>query len=152
MSDKKLAGKCGVYCGSCPIYRASHDNDEKMKFDLSFSTRCTLDKIKCEGCGAPGRFILSEDCYFRKCADEKGGGSCGLCKDYPCEQLQYFYDDGIQKEKEAPVNTKRIKEIGLDRWLEEMDEKWRCKHCDSKLVHGAKSCRVCGALVIRDTK
>lgn len=152
MSDRKLVGRCGIYCGSCPIYRASHDNDEKTRFNLSFSTRCTLDQIKCEGCGTSDRFALSKGCIYRKCANGRGLESCGECKDFPCEALQYFYDDGVNKVKEAPENAKRIKEIGIDKWLEEMDDKWRCKHCDSKLPSDAKSCRICGALVIRDTK
>jgi ribosomal protein L40E len=152
MSDGNLVSRCGIYCGSCPMYRASHDNDEKAKFDIAFSTRCTLDQVRCEGCGSADRFELSQGCTYRKCADDRGIVSCGECKEFPCASLQQLYDQDVEKWKGAPENAKRIKEVGVEKWLEEIEDKNRCKHCDSKLPLGAKSCRVCGALVIRETK
>lgn len=152
MSDKNLVGRCGIYCGGCPVYLASHGGDEKAKFDLAFSIRCTLDQVRCEGCGSPDRFELSEGCTYRKCADDHGVISCGECNEFPCGSLQQLYGQDVEKWKAAPENAKRIKEIGVERWLEEIGDKNRCKHCDSKLPIGAKSCCICGALVINDTK
>ncbi len=152
MSDRNLAGRCGIYCGNCPVYLASHSSDDKAKFDFAFSTRCTLDQVKCEGCGSDDRFELSQGCTYRKCADDHGVGSCGECKEFPCASLQQLYDQDVDKWKDAPENANRIKEVGIDKWLEELEAKNRCKHCDSKLPPGEKSCRVCGALVIRDTR
>ena len=74
------------------------------------------------------------------------------CKEFLCGSLQQLYDKDVEKWKDAPENAKRIKEVGIEQWLEELEDKRRCRHCDSKLPIGAKSCRVCGALVIRDTK
>jgi len=148
MSDRDLAGRCGMYCGSCPIYRASHEKDEKAAFELSFKTRCTLDQIKCEGCGTSDRFPLSKGCVFRKCAKSRNLESCGLCQDFPCDALAAFYSEDMRRQGEAEKNARRIKELGVDKWLEEADVRWRCKHCDSKISLDAKACRVCKALIL----
>jgi len=148
MSDRDLAGRCGMYCGSCPIYRASHDKDEKTLLELSFKTRCTLDQIRCEGCGTSDRFALSQGCIYRKCAKSRDLESCGLCQDFPCEALTAFYGEDMRRQGEAEKNARRIREIGIDKWLEESDARWRCKHCDSKISLDAKACRICKALIL----
>jgi len=148
MSDKDLAGYCGMYCGSCPMYRASHDKDEKAAFELSFKTRCTVEQIKCEGCRTSDRFTLSKGCVFRKCAKGRGLESCSFCQDFPCESLTVFYKEDMRQQGEAEKNARRIKEIGIDKWLDEAEARWRCKHCDSKISLNAKACRICKALIL----
>jgi len=145
MSD--LAGRCGLYCGSCPIYRATHDMDEKRLSELSSGTGCTVDQVRCEGCGNPDLFALSSGCAFRKCAADRGLVSCGLCQEFPCEPLAAFYatDPGMQGEAEK--NARRIREAGIDKWLREADARWRCRHCDSKIALDMKACRICKALI-----
>lgn len=138
-----------MYCGSCPMYRASHDNDEKTKFDLAFKTRCTIDHIKCEGCGSSDRFCLSEGCVFRSCAIEKGLGSCGLCKDFPCDMLEKLYEDDMRGRGEARKNAERVREAGIEKWLDEAEARWRCKHCDSKISLDMKACRICLGVINR---
>ncbi|WP_230742519.1 DUF3795 domain-containing protein [Methanooceanicella nereidis] len=143
-NDRSLVGKCGIYCGSCPIYRSYKDRDDKTAFELSFATRCTIDQVRCEGCGSDDRFVLSQGCFYRKCAVEKGLAACAECGDYPCEKLSWFYDDGIAKEKEASNNSNRMRETSIDAWLEEADDRWRCKNCDSPVSIGIKKCHKCG--------
>lgn len=148
MSDRVLVGRCGMYCGSCPVYRASNDMDEKRAFELSFSTRCTIDQIKCEGCGSPDRFALCMRCVFRKCAEDRGLESCGLCPEFPCESLTRFYCEDRRRQGEAEKNARRIRDAGIDKWLDEADARWRCKHCDSKIAYDMKACRICKALIL----
>jgi hypothetical protein len=148
MSDRDLAGRCGMYCGSCPVHRASRDKDEKKIFELSFSTRCTIDQIKCEGCGTQDRFALSKGCIFRKCSIGRGIESCGLCPEFPCDTLKGLYDEDMRRRGEAEKNARRIKEAGVDEWLDEADARWRCKHCDSRISLDIKACRICKALIL----
>jgi hypothetical protein len=142
--NKQLAGKCGVYCGSCPVYRSYKDKDEKALLSTAISTRCTLDLINCDGCGSEQRFVLSKRCAIRKCAIEKGVDACALCKEYPCDSISLFYDDGIISVKQPELNSARIKEIGLNRWLEEIDKGSRCKNCGRHLIIGSRECPECG--------
>jgi hypothetical protein len=147
MSDRDLVGRCGTYCGSCPVYRACHDMDEKRVLELSFSTRCTIGQVRCEGCGSPDRFVLGLKCAFRKCAEERGLESCGLCQDFPCESLCGFWEKDMRRDGEAEKNARRVREAGVDKWLDEADARWRCRHCDSKVALDMKACRICKALI-----
>lgn len=137
-----------MYCSSCPVYRAGHDKDEKRIFELSFSTRCTLDQIKCEGCGTKDRYALSKSCIFRRCSGGRGLESCGLCHEFPCDTIAGLYEDDLRAMGEAEKNARRLKEVGADKWLEEADARWRCKHCDSKIAADMKACHVCKALIV----
>lgn len=147
MSDRALAGKCGMYCGSCPVHRASRDGDEKKIFELSFKTRCTIDMIKCEGCGTADRFALSKRCIFRRCALGRGLESCSMCNEFPCDSLQGLYEDDMRSKGEAEKNARRIREAGIDKWLEEAEARWQCKHCGSKLALDMKECPGCKSVV-----
>ena len=63
--DKKtnnLIGKCGFYCGSCPTYVEE----------------------KCTGCRTAQN---KGDCYTFDCVDNKNIDYCGLCKDFPCNEI-----------------------------------------------------------------
>ncbi len=137
-----------MYCGSCPVYRASHDKDDKAILEISFKTRCTVDQVKCEGCGTSGRFPLSTGCVYRKCARGRGLEVCSQCQEFPCDALKGFDGEDMRKQAEAEKNARRMKEVGVDQWLEEADTRWRCKHCDSKISLDAKACRICKALII----
>ena len=130
------------------MYRARHDMDEKRVFELSCSTRCTVDQVKCEGCGSADRFVLGDRCAFRKCAEDKGLESCGLCPEFPCESLAGFYHKERLQQGEAEKNARRIREAGIDKWLDEAETRWRCKHCDSKIASDMKACRICKALIL----
>ncbi len=145
MAEMSLAGRCGMYCGSCPLYRASHDFDDKKVSELSASTGCAVDRVRCEGCGSADRFVSS--CAVRKCAEGKGLESCALCPEFPCEALEGFWNKDRMLRGEAAKNARRIREVGTDKWLGEMDARWRCRHCDSKTAHDMKACRVCKALI-----
>lgn len=146
-SNRDLVGKCGAYCGSCKIYKAAHDSDEKAIFDMSFATRCTIDQIRCEGCGSKDRFPLTKGCIYRKCAKGRGLEACAFCQEYPCESISEYYAEVLDGDKEHLENSARMKEAGIDVWLDDMDVKWRCKHCDSKIAKGAKVCRICSCLI-----
>ena len=60
--DKKLIGKCGFFCGSCPDYIQG----------------------TCEGC----RVVHKQgDCYTFDCVDKQGIEFCGCCKRFPCKEI-----------------------------------------------------------------
>lgn len=147
MSEKNLAGRCGMYCGGCPVYRASHDMDDKRAQELASDKNCPVERIKCEGCGSDGLFVLSGDCAIRKCAGGRGLGSCGLCPEFPCEALNEFLKADTRIRGEARKNLQRIREVGIDKWLREADARWRCRHCDSKTAYDMRACRICKALI-----
>ena len=108
----ELAAPCGVYCGAC-----SH-----------------LSTGKCAGCIRENKMATEsgiKQCRFYKCAiDEQGLSDCSACSKFPCRMLQRFCD--IQPGREVRHyrhvtidNLHRRKEIGVDAWLAEIEEKAR---------------------------
>ena len=64
------------------------------------------------GCGDP-------ECSFRICAREKGLELCVYCEEYPCSNLQTFYNNRYPYLEESLT---RLLEIGKDAWLNEQEE------------------------------
>lgn len=63
------------------------------------------------GCGDP-------DCAIRVCAKAKGYAVCAECAEFPCKVLSDF----TRRYPFVLKNNERIREIGLEAWLEEQDE------------------------------
>lgn len=76
----------------------------------------TNDSKSCrnESCGFPG-------CGIRKCAKSKGVKVCPYCEDYPCEMIRQFSGS----EPTVIFDGKRMKEIGLEKWIGEQEERRR---------------------------
>jgi len=128
---------CGLNCNLCAertkVSRQAADLRETMhkeEYDLwgtkmpdfpefwRFLTRITDPDKCCPGCHAGGGF---PGCGIRKCAKSKGISTCPLCANYPCEQINKFA-------KVYPCvipDGKRLKEIGVEKWLAETNEKAR---------------------------
>lgn len=126
---------CGVYCPNCgtrcqvpqraaSLVKALTDAcyDEWGSKDVLGALKdLAVESTKScrdDTCGAPG-------CAFKKCAKSKGVVACPLCADFPCEELQLFY-------KSNPTQLfdgKRMKEIGIDLWIEEQDARRKNGFC-----------------------
>ncbi len=59
---RKLIGKCGFYCGSCPTYSSGN----------------------CLGCMEEHQ---EGDCYTRDCVLKKKIEFCGECGQFPCDTI-----------------------------------------------------------------
>ena len=139
MDKKKFSyGVCGIYCGQCPSGngRTKFAADElkrlvdTVRYDWvegvvkSFSYRefrKWLEWIagnQCPTClnggGAP--------CENKRCAPEKNLDSCLQCGDFlTCEHTKYHRD----WYPFVVDNYKRVKEVGLEKHLEEEEERAR---------------------------
>jgi len=106
-----------------------NDNDSKFfNFDefMKGLNWLSSQKALCEGCGSevvssaslllPGQ---NPDCKIKKCCFEKGFLFCYECPDFACGKL-------IRLEEHYPFclkNLKRMKDVGIERWLEEQQAK-----------------------------
>jgi hypothetical protein len=135
MTDLRLVTYCGLYCGLCSLKcripqraQALHDSMQKDGYEhwgqnipgfkefWKFLNGLVESESKCscrEGtCGPPF-------CTIRKCAREKNIDICISCEDYPCKRI-----DGIAKGYPTLLSDgKRIKEMGIDTWIEEQKER-----------------------------
>ena len=99
MDEYETLSYCGFACAKC---RNSKQN------------------MNCAGCRNEKELI--SDCPTRVCAAGRGLLHCGECGDFPCVELNAFYNDGKPARLQAYRNMLEIIEIGADEWLKERDE------------------------------
>jgi hypothetical protein len=153
--NKNLIGCCGIYCGACPFYRSGlpelakklKESLKKEKFDkiavpfdwvgnykefkkwVSF-----LARAKCGGCQTGGG---NPFCPIRKCCRKKGIKSCAECDDFPCNK-KYFVWLKERYRKWNIKNLHRIKEIGYENWLKEMEKEVKGGFVTGMIIKGIK--------------
>jgi hypothetical protein len=153
MDGKHLVAVCGLYCGACGLYCAWRDNDTEMleqahKYKSSrHGQEYTLKDLECDGCLAHGRLTPDcRECKMRLCAEEKPGVTrCSDCLDFPCSLITAFNNDGIRHHAEVLEQIRHQRKIGVDDWLKEQDERWRCPQCGASVAWYARTCSHCGA-------
>ena len=110
MGDAKLAGACGIYCGSCEFLGGS-----------------------CAGCGhIEGKPFWTaemelEACpLYDCCVNKKELEHCDLCDELPCGMFNEFHDPTLSPEQAKQSVLERgdalrlRKELGTAKWLESM--------------------------------
>jgi hypothetical protein len=103
--------------------------------------------IACEGCLSEVVAIHCRGCAIRACALGKGLACCAECSDSPCQRITDFSRDGIPRHGEILGNIRRQREIGIDAWIKEQEEKQQtrlefkenCGICGRRLIHGTES-------------
>lgn len=123
-SEKALIKACGGHCGGCLDYLAYIKNDEELKKQLAeeFSKELGMDikpkDVGCLGCHGTIHKPWCASCSIQRCTEEKGILTCAFCDQFPCEELEKYYKE--RKESEGRAHLRRQREIGLEKWLEEM--------------------------------
>jgi len=131
----KYLAYCGLYCGACSSIMAY----EKSKGDLNVSLE-TDDDSPCTGC----RSAEQCDCEFAVCNIAHESESCGFCPEFPCAKIIEFNNTEWPHHYVVLENLARMKEIGLDAWLEEQKKLWSCKTCGARTHWYQSKCSVCG--------
>jgi len=94
---------CGLNCAECEAYISTENDDEKMREELAkkwtedYGQKIDPDEIICDGCSdMEGRHIdYWEQCQIRRCCEEKEIENCAHCGEYPCEELQSFFEMAV---------------------------------------------------------
>jgi hypothetical protein len=107
MEEKDYAGCCGLYCGLCP------------KFQSKAPSRCL-------GCQLGEQHSYCS--IYRCCVTRRGHLTCADCDEYPCQRLIRVLgvEEGVDSfisHKPALPNLDRIREAGLDTFLQEQRER-----------------------------
>jgi hypothetical protein len=141
--NEKLVPPCGLYCGVCGIMYATRDDNEKFRDKLATVYGLPAEEIHCEGCLAEGDavFTYCRVCPIKSCTGERGYRGCHECDDFPCTFIDEF---------PMPVGKKvimraipRWREVGIEQWIAEEEERCVCPKCGARLFRGAKRCREC---------
>jgi len=107
LEEKPLASCCGLYCGLCP------------RFQSKAPSRC----LSCH--------LGEQHSYcsvYRCCVTKRGLFTCADCDEYPCERLLRVLGveeglDSFISHRPALPNLDRIREVGLEIYLEEQRER-----------------------------
>ena len=154
MVDKNLVGCCGIYCGACFGYRGTISQKATELREVLNSERfgrrivtalpwigdysefskvlSHLESLKCAGCGAGGG---NPWCSIRRCCQKRGFTSCAECSEFPCKKLDWItkrYDQWNLR------NLERIREVGIERWLREQEEKVKEGFTTGDVIKGIK--------------
>jgi hypothetical protein len=150
---KNMVGICGLYCGTCPIYLVKRENDLDELRRISETRRVPEEDISCDGCHSDKLFYACIDCRhgFRRCAAEKDVSWCFECPDFPCQRLEAFRDvhvvNGISHHENVIEDLRYIKEYGIERFVEEQENKGRCPRCGKRLYWYSLECPRCNAQI-----
>ncbi|AXV37294.1 MAG: hypothetical protein CIT01_03310 [Methanobacterium sp. BRmetb2] len=124
------AAPCGVFCGACPSYKKS-----------------------CLGCGSDDRKQKRKSkwgCKIRKCCfEDKNLNLCIDCDEFPCaliEKLKNSYpgEARFKYRHEIYDNLKKIREIGVENWVEDQKNRFKCPKCNGPILWYKYKCKECG--------
>ncbi len=142
--NKELIAACGLYCGACGVYLATQENDNDKILYYAVALNQTYEETLCDGCGAERKSLhCTKICTFINCKQEKGVGNCVDCHQFPCESLKDFKSK-MPHRAEIFDSLKRLKEVGDEKWLNEMQAYFSCQQCNTANSSYHIACRKCG--------
>jgi hypothetical protein len=137
-----VAAVCGLYCTSCSIFIASHEDPARLK-SIGERWGVPVEQMHCDGCRSDIRTPYCRQCTFVTCAAGRGHDFCGECADFPCAELKEFQAERPHR-IELWQNLERIRTAGVDTWLEEMKQHYSCPSCSTVNSTYDLVCRSCG--------
>ena len=152
--NKDLLAPCGLYCGTCGVYIATRDKNEKFKKVIGELYGTKPEETECRGCMQPdppdNLYLYCRHCHLRQCVREKGYSACHQCADWPCDLVENF---GLATGKRVmqraiPLWREKVAahgdEKGSVEWARAECERYHCSDCGNPLFRGAQCCRACG--------
>lgn len=131
----ELIAPCGMNCGICKAYLAyTHD------------VQCQRGKVThCAGCIPRGK-----NCYvLRGCSKLRKHEiqSCSQCDTVPCKYLAHLDKRYRERYDMSMVeNIKELKTKGIDAFLKDQQQKYRCPNCGKIICVHDRKCYSCGSV------
>ena len=115
MIEESLIAPCGMYCALCQAYQGKG--------------------LKCNGCGKDSERKSCRQCSIRLCNEKKN--YCFECSHYPCARLKHLDQRYRERYNMSMLENLRIlKEKGVQEFLRQQEDKYRCDQCGKlKTVH-----------------
>ena len=96
-NKENLVASCGLYCGACPMYLATQENDRQRLESIqkqfgSGLTKLPPEDLLCDGCLGGGRLAS----FCRKCAIRDSAMAktktrrCSECAEFACSRITDF--------------------------------------------------------------
>ncbi|MGD9873822.1 MAG: DUF3795 domain-containing protein [Kiritimatiellia bacterium] len=120
---------CGVICDICLGFQRS--------------------KNTCVGCNVVGsKAYHCEACSIKSCPEKQGNPLllCGDCEKFPCRRIKNLDKRYRTKYGESNIeNLRAIAEQGMDVFIAQQEEKWKCPQCGKLLCVHRAVCLNCSA-------
>lgn len=95
---ERIIAICGLVCNDCPVFIATHENDDNKRkrvseaWSLALQEHFKPDDINCEGClDGEKLFKYCSTCVVRECGLKKDVENCAYCTGYPCEKIEKLW-------------------------------------------------------------
>jgi hypothetical protein len=160
IKNKDLMAPCGLYCGTCGVYIATRDDNQKFKTVMGNLYGTRPEETECLGCmqADPPRklYAYCKACTIRDCVAAKGYYSCHQCAEWPCRRIQSFPVATGRRvmTQTIPVWREKVAELGDEKgseaWARSECERYHCSACGYPLFRGAQRCRACKQPVADD--
>ena len=115
MTFYQLVAPCGMNCALCQAYQGKG--------------------LACNGCGHGGKRKACQNCSIQKCENKER--FCFECTKYPCNRLKALDKRYRTKYRMSMLeNLVFIQENGLDEFIRQQNERYRCSQCGKlRTVH-----------------
>ncbi|MFO7965338.1 MAG: DUF3795 domain-containing protein [Desulfobacterales bacterium] len=151
--DRRLMAPCGLYCGTCGIYIADRDGNEKFRNIMANLYGLKPEEARCRGCmqqdSSEDLFIYCRTCKIRDCVASRRFYSCHQCSDWPCDSIRNFSLATGRRVMERAIPIWRETadrfgdEAGSVEWARHECNRYHCSFCGKPLFRGARRCRYC---------
>lgn len=153
LKNKDLMAPCGLYCGTCGVYIATRDGNEKFKEIMGNLYGSKQEETECLGCmqseSTNKLYEVCKMCGIRDCVKSKGYYSCHQCEEWPCKMIEEFgLATGRRVMKRTiPIWREKVAEHGDEKgsveWARSECMRYHCSSCGEPLFRGAQRCRAC---------
>jgi len=136
-----LIGRCGLYCGTCDIYRVYLNKEKEKQKRMAEFFRCKPEQVRCQGCQNLTPDDWCSGCKILACLARHSYRYC-----YECNKIETcdIYQELNGRYDNLPFeNLMRLKECGEDRWLKEQRQRWSCPQCGTALAYEQEKCPPC---------
>jgi len=150
VNKENLVASCGLYCGACPMYLATQENDRQRLESIqkqfgSGLTKLSPEDLLCDGCLGGGRLAS----FCRKCAIRDSAmvktktRRCSECAEFACSRITDFNNDGMLHHAEVLENLRKLSAMGIGNWTRHEEDHWRCSQCQTVISWYDAECPKC---------
>lgn len=131
MTQQQLVAPCGMNCALCQAYQGKG--------------------LACHGCGHGGERKACQNCSIQKCENKKT--FCFECTQYPCKRLKALDKRYRTKYHMSMLeNLALIQANGLDEFVRQQNERYRCSSCGKLRTVHQDYCLYCAAIAKAERK
>ncbi len=108
-----------------------------------------MEDMACTGCLSDGiHFPFCRSCTIKDCVKSKGIEGCRQCTEFPCEIIAKWPSE--PGKKIILRNIPAWRELGTEKWVEDVEKRYQCPECGKQLFRGVTNCTNCNAAVDLD--